>query len=80
MNQSTEDQIAASLVGILADGLNRSLNALEDAGAIDTTVLRSNYKPGSEYYALVTAALEQTAKYARPSIRKIIEESSTASD
>jgi len=78
MNQSAEDKIVSSLVGILADGFNRSLNALEKAGAIDTTVLRSNYKPGSEYYALVTAALEQTVSYARPGIRKIIEESPTA--
>ena len=77
MSQSAEDKIVASLVDILADGFNRSLNTLEGAGAIDTTVLRSDYKPGSEYYALVTAALEQTANYARPGIRKIIEESST---
>ena len=78
MNQSIEDKIVASLVGILADGFNRSLNALEDAGAIDTRVLRSNYKPGSDYYALVTAALEMTTVYARPGIRKIVEEGSTS--
>ncbi len=76
MSQSTEDKIVASLTGILADAFNRSLNALEDAGAIDTTVLRSDYEPGSRYYALVTTALEQTANNARPGIRMIIEETS----
>ena len=77
MSQSTEERSVASLVGILADGFNRSLTALEGAGAIDTTVLRSDYKPGSEYYALVTAALEQTVNFAAPGIRKITQESST---
>ncbi len=80
MKQTADDKIFASLVGMLSDGFNRSLKALEDAGAIDATALRSDYKPGSEYYALVTAALEQTASYARPGIQKIIEESSVTRD
>lgn len=75
MSQSAEDKLVASLVGILADGFSRTLSALEGVGAIDTSVLRSDYKPGSEYYDLVTAALEQTAKHARPGIRRIIDES-----
>ena len=74
MNQPAEDKLVTSLVGILTDGFNRSLNVLEEAGAIDTTVLRSDYTPGSEYYLLVTAALETTAKSARSSILKILEE------
>lgn len=74
MNQSAEEKIVDSLIGMLTDGFNRTLTALEEAGAIDTEVLRSDYKPGSDYYILVSAALEQTADSARPMIRKIIEE------
>ena len=74
MSQSMEDKLAAFVVGIMGDAFNRSLIALEDAGAIDTTVLRSNYKPGSAFYSLVTAELEKTADYARPGIREIIRE------
>ncbi len=74
MNQPIEDRLTASLINIMTDGFNRSLTALEDAGAIDATQLRSDYEPGSEYYALATAALEATAKSARSTIRKILEE------
>lgn len=74
MKQPIEDKLMASLVNIMADGFNRSLHALEDAGAIDATQLRSDYKPGGEYYTLVTKALESTAEHARPAIREILEE------
>ena len=78
MNQSIEEKLFASLLNIMADGFNRSLKALEDAGAIDTTQLRSDYKPGSEYYALVTTALESTANAARPSMTKMLEENTNS--
>ena len=73
MGQSVEDEIVESLLGILADGFNRALNALEDAGAIEATEFRLKYKPGSEYYALVTASLELAANDARAVIKEIIE-------
>ncbi|WP_428408601.1 hypothetical protein [Hyphococcus sp.] len=76
MNQSVEDKIVASLLDILADGFNRALAALEDAGAIDATSLRSDYKFGGKYYDLVTDSLEKTANYARPRIKEIIENGS----
>ncbi len=74
MHQIIEDRLVASLLNSLSDGFNRSLNALEDAGAIDTSQLRSDYRPGSKYYELVTSALESTAEHARPGIRKLLEE------
>ena len=43
MSKPMEDELAAFVVGIMGDPFNRSLRALEDAGAIDTTILRSNY-------------------------------------
>ena len=41
MNDPLEEKVTGLLVGILADGFNRSILALEEAGAIDTTVMRS---------------------------------------
>lgn len=66
MTQSAEEKITSAFVGILADEFNRSLNALEHAGEINTTVLKFKYKTGSEYYKLSAAASEITANYARP--------------
>lgn len=62
-----------ALSPILSDGFNRSLRALEEAGALDLTELRKKYTGvGSEYYDVVTLALETTADYARPAIREIV--------
>ena len=78
MSQDLEDKIVSSLVSIMSDGFNRSLRALEDAGAIDATTLRSNYTKGTKFYEIVTTELEMTATYARPGIRKMIEDSQSA--
>jgi hypothetical protein len=67
----SKDKIANLLGGIIADGFNRSLGALEGAGAIDARRLRSNYRPGSEYYDLVTAQIEFTAKYGVEAVLKL---------
>ena len=50
MPTPTNDEIATMLVGIIADGFNRSLGALEEAGAIDCAKLRRHYTGvGSKY-------------------------------
>ena len=67
MDADLEEKIANALIHILSDGFNRSMNELEEAGAIDLRELRAAYSGvGSEYYDLVTAQLEQTAKDAMP--------------
>jgi hypothetical protein len=55
MQNPTDDQIAGLLIGIISDGFNRSLGALEAAGAIDTTKMRRHYTGiGSKFYDMVT--------------------------
>jgi len=62
------------LRGILSDGFNRSLGALEAAGAIDTRKLKTEYcGVGSRYYDLVTEQIELTVKYSLPELNRIIE-------
>jgi hypothetical protein len=36
MRDPTDDQVEGLLIGIISDGFNRSLGALEAAGAVDT--------------------------------------------
>ena len=55
MREPTNEEIEGTLVGIIADGFNRSLGALREAGAIDTKELEKKYAGvGSEYYDLLT--------------------------
>ena len=62
------------IVGIISDGLNRSLNALE-AGAIDRRKMMSEYRGvGSRHYDLVTEQIVLTATWALPSIRKLFDQ------
>jgi len=68
-----EKQLEALLIGILSDGFNRSLSALESDGAIDTKKMRKEYKGvGSKYYDLVTRELENTAKLALPELQNLV--------
>jgi hypothetical protein len=74
MRIPTDDEIAGGLVGIISDGFNRSLGALEAAGAVDTRKMRGQYKGvGSKYYDIVTEQIAQIAKYAVPAIRQLLE-------
>ena len=71
-NHALEEQLVAALIPILSDGFNRALGSLEEAGALDLTKLRKKYTGvGSEYYDVVTSALQATANYARPMLRQI---------
>jgi hypothetical protein len=73
MHTPTNDEIAAMLVGIIADGFNRSLGALEAAGAIDCAKLRRHYTGvGSKYYDVVTKQIELTAQYGAPAVRRLL--------
>lgn len=72
MEQPTKEQIESVLMGIISDGFNRSIRALEDAGAISTTKLREHFSGvGSKYYEVVTEQIEITAKYGVKGIRTL---------
>lgn len=72
MKNPTDQEIAGRLVNIISDGFNRSLGALEQAGAIDTKKLREHYKGiGSKFYDIVTEQIEYTARYAAPAMRQL---------
>ena len=73
MPDEVTNNIKSVLITIIADGFNRSIQALEDAGAIDTTEMRKAYKGiGSEYYDLVSAAIEYTAEVSAPALKKAL--------
>jgi hypothetical protein len=68
----TDDQIAGLLIGIISDGFNRSLGALEAAGALDTKKMRLHYTGnGSKFYDMVTEQIVLTAKYGAPGVRQL---------
>lgn len=72
MRNPTDDDIVGRLVGIIGDGFNRSLGALERAGAVDTRQMRGHYKGvGSKHYDLVTEQNELTARYGVPVVREL---------
>jgi hypothetical protein len=72
MRNATDDQIAGLLVRIISDGFNRSLGALEAAGAVDTKKMRRHYTGiGSRFYDMVTEQIVLTAKYAAPAVRQL---------
>ncbi len=72
MPNPTDEEIAARLVGIISDGFNRSLGALEHARALNTSRVRIQYKGvGSKYHDLVTAQIELTARYGVAAVREL---------
>ncbi|MEI6297941.1 MAG: hypothetical protein WCO84_10000 [bacterium] len=78
MKNPTDQEIAGRLVNIISDGFNRSLGALEQAGAIDTKKLRKHYKGiGSKFYDVVTEQIEYTARYAAPAMRQLFLDDNT---
>ena len=75
MRSPTDKELVGLLVRIINDGFNRSLGALEAAGAVSSKKMRSQYRGiGSEYYDLVTEQMVLTATYGVPGIRKLFEE------
>jgi hypothetical protein len=72
MPNPTDDQITGLLIGIISDGFNRSLGALEAAGAVDTKKMRRHYTGiGSKFYDMVTEQIVLTAKYGAPGVRQL---------
>lgn len=81
MNDELENKIQSLLIGIMSDGFNRSINALDDAGALNTKKLKSEYKgTGSKYYDIVTNELEGTALDATSAIKELIAKAIIESD
>ena len=81
MSHSKEQDVAGRLVPIITDAFNRSLQALADAGAIDTKQLRKHYKGvGSRYYDLVTEQIELTIRTGAPWICELFPEHPAAPD
>ena len=75
MKHPSNLELEAVLAEIISDGFNRSLNALAQAGAIDTTKLAEQYKgAGSKYYDLVTAQIALTAQHGAKSIKILYSE------
>ncbi len=81
MSHPSEQEVANRLVCIATDAFNRSINALEDAGALDTTTLRRHYSGiGSRYYDIVTVQIERACRSGAPWICELFPEEPDASD
>ena len=75
MKTPSDEEILRGLVAIISDGFNKSVGALEAAGAIDTRKMRRHYRGvGSEYYDVVTEQIVLTAKHALPGVRALFAE------
>lgn len=80
MNAPTEEEISRMLVDIMSDGFNRSMNALEKAGAIDRRGMSKQYVGvGSKFYDMVTEQMGYSAKNAAPAMRQLFHEAAKAS-
>ncbi len=70
MSQPTDEQIIASLMAAISDGFNRAIEALRDAGVVDTTGW--DYRGvGSGHYDLVTDEIARIARIHARSIRSL---------
>jgi hypothetical protein len=61
---ATREKIYGLLIGIISDGFNRSIGALQDAKAL------------SKYYDLVTAQIELTARIGAKAIENALSDGS----
>ena len=76
MDISHDEKIISLLIGIISDGFNRSMRALEEAGAIDRTRMQTRYMGvGTEYYDLVSEQIQYTAKYGALALQRLLDES-----
>lgn len=80
MSHPNEKEVAGRLVNIISDAFNRSLNALEESGAIDTKKMRKHYKGiGSKYYDIVTEQIALTVKSGAPWVCELFTDKNDAS-
>ena len=69
MSDSESESVESALLSALTDSFNKTLRALEDAGAIDSTKLRGQYQGiGTKYYDLVTRLQSEFTVSARTSV------------
>ena len=81
MRNPTDEEIAGRLVAIISDGFNRSLGALDRAGAVNAKHMWKYYKGiGSKYYDLVTEQISLTAQYGVPAVRELFQRASPEPD
>jgi hypothetical protein len=72
MTNPTDEEISAQLVALISDGFNRSISALVQAGALDTTRMNEHYAGvGSRFYDLVTEQITLTARHGTPNVRQL---------
>ena len=72
MSQPTDSELQTLLVNAMTATFNRSLRALEDAGAIDARKLREAYTGiGDPHYDAVTWQIEHTAGSTIPGLREL---------
>lgn len=72
-NDSIKQQIQNVVSVAIQHGFNRSIGALEEANAIDSTEMRKEYKGvGSKYYDLVTEQMEYTEKQLESVVDEIV--------
>ena len=80
MPNSESKSVEDVLLATLTDSLNRTLRALEDAGAIDTREFRHHYRgDGSKYYDLVTELLQQHVRSGAVAVRDALSQFVTIS-
>jgi hypothetical protein len=73
---TADEELLSLLIGLIADGFNRSLGALEKAGAVDLRKMQKHYTgTGSKFYDLVTEQMKLTARMAAPAVREFFERS-----
>jgi len=81
MTHPKEKAVADRMVSIITDAFNRSIGALDRAGAIDITKLQKHYRGiGSKYHDLVTEQIELTVKSGAPWICEIFTQEGDGSD
>jgi hypothetical protein len=71
MSTFNRAEAEAWLINAMTDAFNRSLNALEDAGAIDARKLRKEYCTGSVWHELVSKQMLHVAEYSLPQLELI---------
>jgi len=73
----TEDEIKKEIQSIIYtamhESFNRSISALEDAGALNTENMREHYSGvGSAHYDLVTKQMDYTAEQLNNSVSDLV--------
>ena len=76
MEEKSPKELRNLLIQLTSDGFNRSLGALDEAGAIDLTELGQHYREiGSRSYDIVTEQMELTADHGIESIQAVFKNS-----